>query len=796
MSENATNKPLTPDRLRRVCKTDDFQFESTAELQPSASIIGQPRGTRAIEFGIHIDNHGYNIYVLGETGTGRTTTIRRFLEERAASRSVPDDWVYVYNFAVPHQPRAIKLPAGHGLVFKADMMALLESVQDDLPKAFDTDAYEETVEAIGRNYESQQEEMLNALRHEAARQNFALISTASGPVIAPVQDGKVMPPELFQALSLEKQQEIREQQERLNDALGEVLDRLRQMDSGMRVEFKALNRRVADTAIDHHFNSLQKKYANHDEVMVYLSEMRQDILDNLDAFAPAEEGSEQAELDLRRYQVNLLVDNSQTQGAPVIVDPNPTFHNLIGRIEYELQYGVMSTHFMNLKAGSLHLANGGYLVMNARDILSHPTAWEALKRAIVGAEIRLQTDFAQDGGQPLAKSIDPEPIPLVVKIVMLGSPGLYYALYEEEEDFGELFKVKADFDTVMVRDREHELAYADFIAVRCHEEGLLHFDRTAVGKVVEYGSKLSGDQNRLSTRFGTVADLVREASYWAATNRRQRVTAEDVQHALCEQRYRANLVEELLLEEISEGTVFIDTRGAVVGQVNGLSVLDMGDYTFGRPSRITARTFMGEAGVINIEREVEMAGPLHNKGVLILSGYLGGTYAQSHPLSVSASLTFEQNYSGIDGDSASSTELYALLSSLSGLPINQAIAATGSVNQRGEVQPIGGVTEKIEGYYDVCRAQGLSGEQGVMVPEANVRNLMLREDVVDAVAAGKFHIWPVRTIDEGITILTGVSAGELNEEGEYPPGTVHSLVQNRLHELAEDLKRFGQEEEG
>jgi predicted ATP-dependent protease len=795
MSEQSTPRALTPDQLRRVCQIDLFTFQTTAELQPTTSIIGQPRGTRAIEFGIHIENHGYNIYVLGETGTGRTTTIRRFLEERAGHRPVPDDWVYVYNYSIPHQPRAISLPAGQGLTFRADVTALFEGIRDDLPKLFDTDAYKETVEAIGRKYDNQQEEMLNGLRHEAARQNFALINTASGPVIAPVQDGKVMPPEQFQSLPLEQQQALREQQELLNGALGDVLDRLRRLDSELRVEFKALNRQVADGAIDHYFVVLKEKYADHDEAVLFLSEMRQDILDHLDAFAPAEDDPQPAEIDLRRYEVNLLVDNSQTQGAPVIVEPNPTLYNLIGRIEYELQYGVMSTHFMNLKAGSLHRANGGYLVVNARDILSHPTAWEALKRAIVGTEILLQTDFAQDGGQPLAKTINPEPIPLSVKIVMLGSPGLFYALYEAEEDFGELFKVKADFDTSMVRDSEHELAYAHFIANRCHEERLLHFDRTAVGKVIEYGSKLAGDQNRLSTRFGTVADLIREASYWASTNQHQLVVADDVQHALSEQRYRANLMEELLLEEIRDGTVFIDTQGVVVGQVNGLSVLDMGDYTFGRPSRITARTFMGEAGVINIEREVELAGPLHNKGVLILAGYLGGTYAQYHPLSVSASLTFEQNYSGIDGDSASSTELYALLSSLSGLPIKQAIAATGSVNQRGEVQPIGGATEKIEGYFGVCQVQGLTGEQGVMVPESNARHLMLREDVVAAVAAGQFHIWPVRTIDEGIAILTGVPAGEANDAGEYPPGTVHYLVQNRLHELAEDLKHFGQDED-
>jgi lon-related putative ATP-dependent protease len=794
MSESTTLKSLAPEQLRRVCDPLHFDFETTAEVATIASIIGQPRGTRAIEFGITIPSHGYNIYVLGETGTGRTTAIRRFLEERATAQQ-PADWVYVHNFSTPHRPRAIQLPAGEGTRFKNNMAQLLASLVDALPKAFDSEDYEASVDQIRDRMEQKQEELLDDLRDKAAQRDFALLNTASGLMLAPMHEGKVMLPEQYDLLPPEERQALLKEQQELNGLLEEVLEKAYDTDSAARLEIAALNNRIALTAVSHYFQKWEETYEDNPLVGLYLTEMRLDILNHLHDFVPDAESEEQPVRDLNRYGVNLLVDNSQTKGAPVIVEPNPTYFNLIGRIEYEAQFGAMITHLMNLKAGSLHRANGGYLILNARDILRHPHAWEALKRAIIGREIRLQSPDSLDGQTMPTKSLDPEPIPLSVKIILLGSPGLYYALYDEEEDFGELFKVKADFDSVMPRDHEHEFEYARFVANRCHEEGLCHFDRAAVEKIVEYGSRLSGHQHKLSTRFGEIANLIREANYWAGHEQREIVSADDVRKSLEERRYRANLVEEHFQEQIHEGTVFIDTTGVMVGQVNGLSIVDLGDYAFGQPSRVTARTYMGEEGLVNIEREVEMAGPIHNKGMMILTGYLGGRYAQNQPLSMSASLTFEQNYGGIEGDSASSTELYALLSSLSGIPIKQGIAVTGSVNQRGEVQPIGGVTEKVEGFFDICQDQGLSGEQGVIIPEANIKHLMLREDVVEAVAGGRFHIWAVSTVDEGIELLTGVPAGQKDENGEFPEGTVHHTVQSRLLALAEELKSFGDKDD-
>lgn len=791
MTQLSTVEPLTPASLRHVCTLDHFQFQTTADLQTSRSIIGQPRGSRSIEFGIGIASPGYNIYVAGEAGTGRTTTIRRFLEERAAGQPTPSDWIYVHNFAVPHQPKAIALPSGEGVTFRTQMEKLLGHLKQDLPKAFASDAYEEALETIRAEYERRREEELGALRHEAASQECALVNTASGLTIAPVEEGRVMPGEIFDALPLAEQEAIQTKLEPLRERLEEVMDHLRDLDIALRDEVRELNHRVAATSVEHYFSQLRDLYEQHQVVLDYLSEVRNDVLDSLDDFAPADDQEEHNEPDLRRYQVNLLVDNSKIQGAPVIVEPNPSYHNLVGRMEYELQYGLMSTHFSNLKAGSLHRANGGYLVINARDILRYSDAWQALKRSIVSSAIQLQSPDSLDGSQALAKSLDPEPIPLSLKVVLLGSPDLYYALYDQEEDFGQLFKVKADFDTVMPRDEAHEHEYASFIASRCQEEGLRHFDRQAVEKIVEYGSRLCGDQYKLSTRFGEVADLIREANYWAGQRDVPTVASEDVQAALAERRFRANLLEERLRDEIGEGTLFIDTRGEVIGQVNSLTVLDMGDYQFGTPSRITARTYMGEAGVVNIEREVDLAGPLHNKGLLTLTGFLGGNYAGKQPFSLSASLTFEQNYSNIDGDSASVAELYALLSSLSGIPLKQGIAVTGSVNQRGQIQPIGAATEKIEGFYDACEKQGLTGEQGVIIPAANTRHLMLREDVVAAVAGGRFHIWAIDTVDQGLELITGRPSGQPDEDGQFPQDSVHRAVQQRLFSLAKELKHFG-----
>ncbi len=785
---------LAPDKLCHICSQNHFNFETTADLPGSAKIIGQPRGTRAIEFGIGIKSQGYNTYVLGATGTGRATAIERFLQDRTRQEPAPSDWIYVHNFTVPHQPRAIAFAAGRGAAFKDKMAALIDQLQIDLPQAFDTDAYQEEIQGVRQGFEQKQTELLQNFQQKAAEQGFALLNTASGFTLTPMMDGSPMTPEAWQQLPVEKRRELDDTRQTLGGELENILHQLRETEANTQQTIKQIDNEVAQKAIQHLFVQLKSEYTANEDVQIYLEAVRQDVLSQIDAFAPPVDKEADIQMDLSRYQVNLLVNNGQTSGAPVIIEQNPTYHNLFGRIEYEMHGGFVSTHFTNIKCGSLHWANGGYLIMNANELMKNPAAWEALKRALKTKEIFVQPSANMDSGQVVAKSLDPEAIPLKVKIILLGSPSMYYLLFSRDEDFGDLFKVRADFDTFMPRDDAHEAEYAQFVATLCHEEGLNHFDRAAVEKMVEFGSRLADHQDKLSTRFGMVADLIREASYWTEVNGRTTVTAADVKQALDERRYRANSVEKQMQEHILEGSRFIATEGAVVGQVNGLTVLDTGDYAFGQPSRITARTFMGEGGVVHIERETEMSGPIHDKGLLTLRGYLGGKYAQNQPLTLTASLTFEQNYGGVDGDSASSTEIYALFSSLSGIPIKQGIAVTGSVNQLGKIQPIGGVNEKIEGFFDVCQARGLTGEQGVMIPASNMDNLMLREDVVTAVKSGQFHIWTIETIDEGIELLTGVPAGVADESGNYPEGTVHHTVQKRLLELAEEMKAFGSED--
>jgi lon-related putative ATP-dependent protease len=790
MSNSQSPVPaLKPENLRQICPPDNFSFNSTAELQADTQIIGQPRGVRSIAFGIGINSQGYNIYALGAHGTGRATAIEHYLQQQTRTTPVPDDWIYVHNFTVPHQPRAIQLPAGKGAQFKTRMAQLIADLKQDLPQAFDTDSYRESINSIQQAIEQEQNDLLQALQKKAAAVNFSLIRIPSGFAIAPVQDGQQLTEEQVQQLPLDARQEMELQAKKLTGELDEVAYKIHEMELKARQTMKKIDREVGQAAVLHHFDDIKAVYAEEEEMCLYLDEVQEDVLNQIGDFAPPVESTEA--IDLSRYAVNVLVNNVDTKGAPVIVEANPTYSGLFGRLEYEMRNGLVTTHFSNIKCGSLHWANGGYLILNAHDLLKHPDAWEALKRAIKSEKISVQPPASMNSGQVFAKTLDPEPIPLSIKIILTGSVGMYYSLFEQDEDFNTLFKVRADFDSTMPRDKEAILAYAHFIANRCHQEGLRHFDRTAVAKVVEFGSRLAAHQKKLSTLFGMMADLVREASYWAGENGRSQVTASDVQEALAERTQRANQLEKHIFEQFLNETVFIATEGTVVGQLNGLSVIDTGDYSFGQPGRITARTFMGDEGIVQIERETEMSGPIHEKGVLTINGYLGGTYAQHQPLSLTASLTFEQNYGGIDGDSASSTELYALLSSLSEIPIKQSLAVTGSVNQRGEIQPIGGANQKIEGFFRLCEARGLTGEQGVLIPASNVDNLMLNEKVVTAVSEGKFHIWPIATLDEGIELLTGVPAGKRKKDGSYPKGTVHYAVQTRLLQLAEELSNFG-----
>jgi predicted ATP-dependent protease len=795
-------KSLSPDKLRLLCDPAGLAFETTAEVAPATTIIGQPRATRALEFGMGLKSKGYNIFVMGSSGTGRSMAIRHFLRERCGNEPTPPDWVYVHNFDATHRPRAMSLAPGQGALLAERMKQLIDNVQLSMTQALESQSYRRAVQALDQKVAEQREEKLDALERKATEQGFDLQETASGLVVTAADedsgetaDGSAATGDANGGATSSvhaTDSARRDAQRALQVELQDILRELRHLERDARDERQKLDRDVVDTATQDEFDTIRAQYEDQPPVVAYLNAVRDDLLDQISRAAPGFDEKELDNLiDLRRYEVNVLVDNSADEGAPVIVQLNPTHENLFGLLEYEPQGHSIATHYTQIKAGDLHRANGGYLVMYALHLVRQRETWDALKRALKAEEIEMRPP--QSDGPVIANSLWPEPVPLRVKVILLGSAGQYYSLFENDEEFRDLFKVRADFSDTMPRDAANEQAYAQFVAARSQEERLRPFGRAAVAKIVEHGARLAEHQCKLSTRFGAVADLVREADYWAGTNGHETVTAEDVQQSLDERAHRANLAAEQLREEILEGLLFIATEDEVVGQVNGLSVLEIGEFSFGHPSRITARTFMGDDGVIHIERETDMSLPDHDKGVLTLNAYLGGTYAQHQPLSLNASLTFEQIYVYVDGDSASSSELYALLSSLSLIPIRQGISVTGSVNQRGEIQPIGSVNEKIEGFFDICCARGLTGEQGVIIPATNVVNLMLREDVVQAARDGRFHVWAVSHINEGLELLTGRPAGVPNADGDYPEGTVHNAVKKRLLELATELKSFGED---
>ncbi|MFQ6014178.1 MAG: Lon protease family protein [Anaerolineae bacterium] len=802
-------RELPPQKLRRVCDPKEFkvEFETTEELPQLTEIIGQERATRAIEFGIDIPYYGFNIYALGPTGAGKTTTIQTFLERKTKTRPIPNDWGYVNNFSDPYRPRALRLPPGGGCAFRDGVDQLLSEIGEEIPRAFQSEQYEQHKVQISRTLDEKRNALFQRLEAFVIERGFALLRSPVGLVFAPVVEGQVMTGEQYEQLPPEKKKELEKHRPMLQEEMEKTLRQIRGLEEEAKASLHNIDQEIVANIIGGRFEEMKAQYSHNEGIVEYLEAVQKDIVKNVDRFKEAkpEEETEEKKVRVRapsprpespfdRYRVNVVVDNSAAEGAPVIVETNPTYQNLVGRIEHKAEFGALVTDFSMIRAGALHRANGGYLVVDARAILRNPLAWESLKRALRHREIRIE-EMAQQISLISTVGLAPEPIPLDVKVVLIGDPRTYYLLHALDEQFQKLFKVNADFAVDMAWTAENMEKYAMFIHRRCHEENLKHFEQAAVAKVIEYGSRLVEDQRKLTTRFAHVADIVREANYWATRNGKEVVTAADVQQAIEEKVYRSNQIEERIRERIEDGTIMVDTEGEVVGQVNGLSVMTLGDYSFGKPSRITAKTFMGRRGVINIEREAELSGSIHNKGVMILSGYLGGKYAQDKPLNLSASLCFEQSYEGVEGDSASSTELYALLSSLSGLPIKQGIAVTGSVNQQGEIQPVGGVTYKIEGFYDVCRVKGLTGEQGVIIPEQNVKNLMLREDVVEAVEKGQFHIYPVKTIDDGIAILAGKEAGERQADGTYPEGTVNYEVDRRLRQLAERLKKFGEEEE-
>ncbi len=811
---------LSVDKLRRICDPQTLGCDTTEEMEPLETIIGQERAVRALEFGLGIKELGFNIYVAGPPGTGKTTAVKRFLEEVARGKAVPPDWCYVNDFRDPYRPQALRLPPGRGREFQKDVKNLVEGARREIPRVFESEEYAAKREETTQGFQGQRQELLSQMGDKAQAEGFLLQMSPMGLLIIPVMEGKPLSEEEFMALSPEVKEEVLQKREGVQEELKRVMRQVRDLEKQADEALQKLDQEVALYAVGLPVSELTEKYEALPEVVAYLKEVRDDIVESLSLFRGKAEAQPISplpmpgarELPFRKYEVNVVVDNSELKGAPVITEINPTYNNLFGRIEKEAQFGALITDFTMIRGGGLHRANGGYLVLSAEEVLRNIFSWDSLKRALRSKEIAVE-EAGERLGFVTTKSLRPEPIPLDVKVVLIGQHMPYYSLYTWDEDFSELFKVKADFDTHMARTDENIRDYAAFVCTLCGEENLKHLDASALARVIEHSSRLAEDKEKLTARFGEISDIIREANFYAAQEDAAYVTAVHLQKAIEEKYYRSNLFQERVNEMIERGIVKIDVAGEEVGQVNGLSVSGWGDIAFGQPSRITVSVGPGREGIMDIEREAKLGGPIHTKGVMILGGYLVEKYAQDKPLSLAARLVFEQSYSEVEGDSASSTELYALLSKLSGLPIKQGIAVTGSINQKGEVQAIGGVNEKIEGFFETCKAKGLTGEtsasvapltvetQGVLIPESNVQNLMLKEEVVEAVSEGKFHIWAVRTVDEGIEILTGVKAGARTEDATsshvrsgFEEGSVNDLVDRRLMELAEVIRDFGKEE--
>jgi predicted ATP-dependent protease len=804
------NYEVPVDKLRWECDPKIFDFECTKDLAPLQEFVGQQRATRAVEFGMNMTNTGYNIYVAGLTGTGKTSMVKAYIERLIKDQEARgetfqlDDWCYLYSFKEPDGPQIVSLPQGKGKAFRQDITALLDKIRQRLGQAFSSDEYKGHRQKISEEVQAEQQKLFEETSGEARRQGFIFQMTPSGPALIPMKEDRPMQQQEYLALDEDTRKQLESNQAELLKKLKANFEIATSVQTKATERLKKLDKDIGEYTVSGSFDPLFDQYSDWPKITQYLAGLKSYILDNLELFKGTEEpvhpmlgvplsqavGGRNPFLP---FQVNVFVDNGEAKGPPVVVESNPNFGNMFGKIERRFLFGgYLSDHTM-LKAGALNKANGGYVLLSINDVLMNPGVWPALKRAIKNKEVRIEDPFEQFG-LIAPQALRPEPMPIKVKVILTGDTMLYQSLSIYDEDFWEIFKVKADFDSEIEKTRDNMMAYAAFLSGCCDECEARHFDPSGVAKVVEYSARMVADQERLSSRFAQIKDWIQEANYWALKDNAKFISASHVQKAMDERLFRHNLIDERIRDLINRGTIMIDAEGEVVGQVNGLIVYSLGDISFGRPSRITAKTFLGRGGVINIERESQLSGPIHNKGVMILSGYLGWKYAQDKPLSLSASLCFEQSYEGVEGDSASSAELYAILSSLSEIPIKQNIAVTGSVNQKGEIQPIGGVNQKVEGFFKICQARGLSGDQGVLIPHQNLRNLMLREEVVDAVKQGHFHIYSARTIDQGIEILTGTSAGERQKDGTYPDGTVNYFVDKRLREMADRLKNFYTEE--
>lgn len=791
--------PLEVSALRWHCDPGQFAFQTTEELPDLTEIIGQTRALEAVQFGIAIRHEGFNLYILGPPGVGKRTVVERCLHTKAAGQPAPDDWCYINRVDDIRRPQAIRLPAGRGERFRRDIEGLIEDLDHAIPAALETDEHKSRIQEATRAEAERQNEAFQALGKKALAEQIQLMRTPGGFAFGPLRNGEVLSPEEFHKLPEDERASIERRIALLQKELEGVIEQVPRWDQETRDKIKNLNREAARLAIGHLIARVKEQYTDLPQARAYLDMVERDILERIDEFQPVEEsqitiiGRPEERPSFTDYEINLLVDNSRTAGAPVVYEDHPSYHNLIGRVEHESHMGALTTDFTLIKAGALHRANGGYLILDAMRLLQQPFAWEGLKRALYARSIKIES-LGEMLSLISTLTLEPEPIPLDTKVVLLGDRLLYYLLYELDHDFAELFKVAADFDEHLERSPENCQLYAQFLATLARREQLRPLTPSAVGRVIEHAVREADDQEKVSLHMRTIADVLREADYWADREAATAIDTHHVERAIDHQVFRSDRVRQRIQEEIRRGTLLIDTHGYRVGQVNGLSVLDLGNTRFGQPSRITATARLGRGEVVDIEREVELGGAIHSKGVLILSSFLAARFAREQPLSLSASLVFEQSYGMVEGDSASVAELVALLSAIAELPVRQSLAVTGSVNQLGQVQPIGGVNEKVEGFFDVCRDRGLTGEQGVLVPAPNIKHLMLRRDVVDAVAAGQFQVYAVENVDQATTLLTGLPAGERDAAtGEYPAGSFNQRVASRLAELTKLRMKFGPE---
>ena len=782
--------------LKMVCNQNMFKFETTEELEPINDGIGQERGIKALEFGVNVNIKGYNLYLEGPSGVGKTMYTKNYLDKIALKKKVPNDWCYIYNFQNPNEPIAVSLPAGQGKEFQESMDGFIKEVKKDIKKTFNADDFEKEKALIKKEFEEKREVVLNKLNEDSKKYGFHVKSAQNGIYMMPIVDGKIIQEEEFDKLEEEIKKEYEEKsvivQQQIMDAIGVIKQIERQSDK----KVSEWQSNVALLTVNAHINYIKSKYKRNKKINQFLNDVKQDVLKNVSYFIEediqANNNQQQVQSGVQtqrrpdpclNYRVNLFIDNSNKEGCPVVMDSNYSYQNLFGKLEYENYYGALKTDFTMLKPGLMHKANGGYVIFQAKDLLSNPICYEELKRVLRIKELSIDNTLEQRTSMAMI-SLKPEPIPLDIKVLLIGDSQIYHTLLSVDSDFRKLFKIKVEFEETAPIDEENVNKLARFVHTFCEQEKLPPLDRSAMARIVEYASRLAGDNDKLSTKFTEISEVVGEAATWAKLAKNKVVTEDFVDKALKERTERIKKYDEKYIQMIKDNTLLINTKGSLVGELNGLTVMTIGDYTFGKPAKITVNTYSGKEGVVNIEREVEMSGSTHTKGVYILSGYLGQLFAQDIPLCLTASICFEQLYNGVDGDSASSTELYGLLSSLSGIPIKQSIAVTGSVNQKGQIQPIGGVNEKIEGFFQICQMRGLDGSHGVMIPIQNVNNLQLSDEVVDSVKNKKFHIYAVSTIDEGIEILTGVPAGKKDKAGNFPAGTINNLVYEKLKKYA------------